>query len=175
MELWILSYMSSAHWALFIHTSNCNFHELKTSTKVVGLLVLSRALPQHITLSQLPKLSKYWNTVNTFTCKRWDFSSPLCLPLQTSCHRLAGITRLPGPLPPHHHYHQVLVVSIPGIIIVSCHENFDAYHIYFTSICEVYNASRNRSTNKSCTMKQMRLLSFLAIANTWKLWLWQDK
>ena len=23
--------------------------------------------------------------------------------------------------------------------------------------------------NKSCTMKQMRLLSFLAIANTWKL------
>ena len=52
--------------------------------------------------------------------------------------------------PPHHHYHQVLVVSIPGIIIVLCHENFDAckliYHIYFTSICEVYNASRNRST-----------------------------
>ena len=100
MELWILTYMSSAHWALFIHTSNCNFHELKTSTKVVGLLVLSRALPQHITLSQLPKLSKYWNTVNTCTCKRWDFSSPLCLPPQTSCHRLAGITRATRTPPP---------------------------------------------------------------------------
>ena len=61
-----------------------------------------------------------------------------------------GSPGLPGPLPPHHHYHQVLVVSSRKIIIVSCHENFDAcklsYHIYFTSICEVYNASRNRST-----------------------------
>ena len=81
-------------------TSNCNSHELKTSTKVVGLLVPSRALPQHIMLSQLPKLSKYWNTVNTCTCKRWDFSSPLCLPLQTSCHRLAGITRATRTPPP---------------------------------------------------------------------------
>ena len=147
MELWILTYMSSAHWALFIQA------------QVIATLM---------SWKPAPKWWDFWSPVELcLNILRWAsypnfrsietqwthalVSGGIFRPLSVSPSKLPatgwlGSPGLPGPLPPHHHYHQVLVVSTREIFIVLCHENFDAYHIYFTSICEVYNASRNRST-----------------------------